>query len=175
MGLIQKIRKQVFLRKLAKDERGVYSIEFALIIIPLFAMVFAIIELGIIFLTNNMLDVGASKAARLVRTGNAPTSTVFMKAITDNSAGLIKASKLTAEVINFKDLNDFDSKYKKSPALNPDGSTPSSFNAGGSEEIMLVRVYYSYEPFITGIIPSSTSANGSRILMTSFVFRNEPY
>ena len=52
----------------SKDVRGSVLIEFALVSIPFFMLLFGVLEVGIIFFGNSMLEKATSDAARLIRT-----------------------------------------------------------------------------------------------------------
>jgi Flp pilus assembly protein TadG len=58
-------------RKLARDKEGVTAIEFALVALPFFTVVFAILELGLAFIVNRMVDNAVIEASRMIRTGQA--------------------------------------------------------------------------------------------------------
>src|SRR5271170_2595612 len=54
--------------------RGVSMLEFALIAMPLFILIFGILEVGLIFWGAYELDNATLSAARMIRTGQAQTS-----------------------------------------------------------------------------------------------------
>lgn len=53
-----------------KDKEGATAIEFALLALPFFALLFAILELAIIFFISSTLNFAVSEAGRQIRTGN---------------------------------------------------------------------------------------------------------
>ena len=57
-----------------RGERGVSMLEFALIALPLFMLIFGILEVGLIFWGTYELDYATWCAARLIRTGQAQTA-----------------------------------------------------------------------------------------------------
>ena len=65
----------------ARDERGATAIEFALLALPFFTLIFAILETSIVFLAGQILDSAVQDASRKIRTGQAQkpatTSTSF--------------------------------------------------------------------------------------------------
>ena len=174
MRIHQTIKRRLPIKRLQKNEDGVYAIEFAIVIIPTLVLIFGIIELGLLFIANNLLDLGTQKASRLVRTGNAATVAEF-KAQIDKTAGiLLDTSKITIDVTSYDDFDDFN-KNRKKGGQNPDGSFPENYDPGEGESIMLVRVFYIHKGYVSGIIPSNSATGKGHLLNSSFVFRNEPY
>ena len=53
-----------------KDKEGATAIEFALLAVPFFMLLFAILELAIIFFISSTLNFAVSEAGRQIRTGN---------------------------------------------------------------------------------------------------------
>ena len=53
------------------DRRGSAAVEFGILAIPFFLLVFAIIEVALQFFVAEILDTATSQAARLIRTGEA--------------------------------------------------------------------------------------------------------
>ena len=58
-------------RALSRDRRGSVAVEFSFIAIPFFMLLFGVLETGLVFFGNSMLDKATADAARLVRTGQA--------------------------------------------------------------------------------------------------------
>ena len=54
--------------------RGTAGIEFGIVALPFFALMFAIIEVSLIYFGNVTLENGMNEAARLVRTGQLQAS-----------------------------------------------------------------------------------------------------
>ncbi|MBC8129296.1 MAG: pilus assembly protein, partial [Rhizobiaceae bacterium] len=52
-----------------RDRKGVAAVEFAILAIPFFVTVFAIVETSLVFLAELTLDQSVDRVARKVRTG----------------------------------------------------------------------------------------------------------
>jgi Flp pilus assembly protein TadG len=65
----------IFPRKrcLRRNEDGSTVVEFALVILPFLACLFAIIEVGLVFLAGQVLETSVGDASRLILTGQAQT------------------------------------------------------------------------------------------------------
>src|SRR3954470_17604433 len=62
-------RDRSLLRRFKKDEDGGTAVEFAMVSMPFFALLFAIFETALAFLTTQMLETAVSNAARQIYTG----------------------------------------------------------------------------------------------------------
>ena len=59
------------LRRFRRNRRGSAAVEFAMIATPFFALLFAIIETGIVFFAGQVLEAGMQDTARLLYTHQA--------------------------------------------------------------------------------------------------------
>jgi Flp pilus assembly protein TadG len=178
-GFIKPARGRGFLR----DERGTTAIEFAILGVPFFALLGAILETAYVFLAGQILDTAVQDAARYIRTGQAQNASYnvgnFRTAICNELYGLFDCTKL---LINIQPVSDFSSATVTSPL--PTNCTPSScywaipevYTPGTGSDIILVRVYYKWPTILTlgGFTLQNTGAN-SRLLGSVRVFRNEPF
>lgn len=165
------------------DERGTTAIEFAILGVPFFALVGAILETAYIFLASQILDTAVQDSARLVRTGqtqgNTYTPEDFRTSICASLYGLFDCSKLW---IHVSTVGSFSAATITSPL--PANCTPTScawtipedFKPGTGSSIVLVRVYYQWPTILNvgGFNLQNTGA-GSRLLGAVRVFRNEPF
>lgn len=62
------------LRRFGRDDRGTAAIEFAFVAGPFLFMMFAVIELALVFLMSTSLDAASDKATRRIRTGQFQTA-----------------------------------------------------------------------------------------------------
>ena len=58
-------------RRLINDRRGAVALEFAIVSIPFFLLLFAILEMALMFFVGQVLDTATVSASRLIRTGEA--------------------------------------------------------------------------------------------------------
>jgi Flp pilus assembly protein TadG len=162
-----------------RDQKGATAIEFAIVALPFFSLLFAIIEHSLLYFGAQSLDNALMTTSRLIKTGQA------------QSQGLSEAEfrDLVCEQIDFlmdcgnrlkidvRTYNNFGGLTPNSP-LNDDGSYSNdfTFDAGSGGEIVLVRIFYSW-PLVTPMFSDSVSNmnDGSYLLSSSAVFRNEPF
>ena len=171
--------------RFAGDQSGTTAIEFGLIAAPFFALMFAIIQIGLIFFSGQVLNNATSQASRLIRTGQAQasgfTASDFKNAICDASGTLFDCeSGLKVDVRTYADFSSVDmGKPITDGELDDKNFT---FNMGGREEIVVVRVFYEWPVWVPLMaIPGHASvsfgdlANGNFMLASAMTFRNEPF
>ena len=78
----EKVRKTVspaslLLRRFRRDHKGAAAVEFGIIAAPFFALLMGIFQVTVIYFAQSMMETGVAEAARMVRTGQVQTGTVF--------------------------------------------------------------------------------------------------
>lgn len=160
-----------------RDRRGATAVEFALIALPFFAVILAILETAIIYFADNALDTATNDAARLVRTGQAQAqkfdATAFRDQICASVTPLLACSGLKIDVRTSADF----SGAGLSPPLKADGTVDVSklkYDAGHGKDIVVVRAYYEW-PAVLNLLSKNSTANGTYLLASITAFRNEPF
>ena len=168
-------------RRFRADRRGAAAIEFAIVSIPFFALVFAIIETAIVFFAGQVLDTAVADAARLIRTGQvqqaATTKEDFRADVCERLSGMFDCgSRLFVDVQTFADFQT----VAAAPPLDEDeeefDEDDEAYAPGAAGEIVVVRVYYAW-PVIFDFFgfDLSNMAGGNRLLGSVATFRNEPF
>ena len=162
-----------------KSKTGSTAVEFALVAVPFTYLLIGIVEMSIMFAGSANLHSATNAAARLVRTGQAQQSAgnpedVFRDRLCENVDILLDCSRLQYEVISMDGFGDFamhQAQYDEDGNLISQG-----FDAGGSSDVVLIRVAYRY-PFIVPIIGNLLAdGNGmTKLLLSTVVMQNEPY
>lgn len=162
-----------------RGERGASLVEFALVAVPFFLLVFGILELGFIFWGTYELENATEDAGRQIRTGQAQGSSQadFIDLVCSRVTLLSQCpTKLRVDVRTFADF----SQIQTNPPVPLDGDqellSNFTFNQGGPRSIVLVSTFYQW-PLFTGITSLSLSnmADGDRLLRASAAFRNEAF
>lgn len=166
-----------------RNEKGGTAVEFALISIPFFALLFAIIETGIAFLNGQFLDRAVEKASRQIFTGQlaqmpgAPAAKLnkFKTDVCGFLNAFMDCSKLYYDVNAYNTFGDTMLSIPTGPGgLNTSGLP--RFNPGTSGQIVVARVYY-LQPIFADILGTGLANSGTnqRLLVGTAVFRNEPF
>lgn len=167
-----------FLKKWREGTRGTTAIEFSLLLVPYLMLTLGIIELSIMYTSASLLEGATGSAARLIRTGQLQQSgedpeIVFREALCDYVTVLIRCEDVQIEVLpltSFYDAASMQAQFDEEGNLISGG-----FDAGGSDDRVLVRTAYRYEmitPFIGRFFASS---DGRRLFMSTIVLQTEPY
>lgn len=168
------------LRAFAAAKGGAAAVEFALLSIPFLALLFAIFELGAMFMASTALDSAIEQAARQIRTGQLQTgandSAAGFKTLVCNSVSWITTSDCEANLsLDVRTFASFSSISVTSPVKN--GAIDQSqigFSPGGSCDIVLVRAFYPWTLLTPTLEPGLPNLNASqRLLTASSAFRNE--
>lgn len=176
-------RKLFVRRKILKKfcgERGASLIEFAIIVIPFFALLFGTLEVGFIVWGTQELENATEEAARQIRTGQIHasgnnTEEGFRTLVCSRVSLLGQCeTKLRLDVRSFGNFGDI---APNAPgALDADGNLTDDFtyDPGGPGSIMLVSTFYQW-PLLNIItsISLSNMADGDRLLRATAAFRNE--
>jgi Flp pilus assembly protein TadG len=156
-------------------------VEFAIVALPFFALLFGVIELGFLFLVATMLDNATADAARQIRTGELQTAGGGTAA---SFAGLICAdlswlpSCSSNLSVNVQTFSSFSSMTPTNPVTNGvlANQNTMSFNPGGASQIVLIQSFYRWQLFVPALDTPATPINGGAALVTATAaFRNEPY
>lgn len=175
-ALGQQLTPRMF-RRLVRNADGVSAIEFALIGPAFIALLVAILETGMVFFFQQLLQSATTQAARLIMTGQAQTqkltSAQFLQDICTDAGAMFDCNKLSANVQTF---TSFSSMNFDAPVSGGTFTAPTTFSPGGPGDIVLVQVFYELpvNPGPLGFNLATTS-NGTAVLVGTAVFRNEPY
>ena len=168
----------------AKNKEGATAVEFAMIALPFFILIFGLMEIAVLFLFSTALDNGTAEASRMIRTGQMQlnddeiTATDFRQEVCDNLFGLVECdNKVRVDVRVFASFTD--SMLGETSPQNEDGEVDDNnltFAMGGPNDIVMVRTFYEYQLFTPVLTaPLADMPNGRRLLVSTVVFRNEPY
>lgn len=161
-----------------RGDRGVTLVEFALIMVPFFAILFGIFEVGLVFWGTYELENATEDAARQIRTGQIQGgggAAAFKQQVCDR---VVLLSRCNADLrIDVRHFDDYQNAYALSEPLDGQGALKDdAFDPGGPRSIVLVSTYYRW-PLLNAISSYSLSnmAGGARLLSASAAFRNEPF
>lgn len=159
-----------------RDRKGVAAVEFALLAIPFFLMIFATIETGIVFLAELTLDQAVDQVGRTVRTGEVQkanvTKDVFKNRLCDKVRFLMNCDNLLIDVANFPNFESIP-KPLKNGVLDTSGF---GYAPGGKNTVTAVRVFYKW-PIVTDMMRKylADGGDGTHLLYAISAFRTEPF
>lgn len=144
------------LRSFRRNRDGSAAVEFAMIAPMFFALIFAVMETGMVFMAGQVLETGVEDGARLVYTSQTASSTDFKAAICSRVSVLMDCSKLDVDVrsydpgtaINIADPIDASGKYVSNGFVyQPPTYSPNS----PTSKTVVVRAFYQWPLYVTGL------------------------
>lgn len=162
---------------------GASAVEFALVA-PLFlALTFSIIEAGYFYFVESAVEAANTKAARLIRTGQAQTTALSRDAFFSEICDVVDIfgdcnTQLTVDVARYSSFAALaaDISAPVCRDADPDDVDALPYAAGGARDIVRVRVCYLHKSFNPGLGLNLEKSNAGALRMISTsIFRNEPY
>lgn len=176
---------------LRRDQRGTTAIEFAMVVGPFLALLFAIMEVSLIYFVEFSIDNGVHKAARLIRTGK-----VQQGKLSQNAFKHIVCSDIPAfigcesnVIVDVRSFDTFSQAASDLPhPLTASGSLSGNFTKfvpGGPSKVVVVSLYYDW-PLMAKLpglgdftgktgLSLGNMPDGSRLISASTAFRTEAY
>jgi Flp pilus assembly protein TadG len=171
------------LRRFAKARDGATAIEFGFVAVPFFMLMIGVAEVSMVGFMQTTLNTAVSDRAREIRTGQAQENGVTYDEIQDAICQDVNfLLQVDCEANLFLDVRTFPSFIDAADNLaNPvvNGQLDPSgfgFDPGASSEIVVVRAYYRWRvmtPMFQAIF--ANAGNGDRLLVSTMMFRNEPF
>jgi Flp pilus assembly protein TadG len=166
-------------RRLLRQQDGSAAIEFGLVALPFFGLIFAILETAIVFFAGQTLEAAVADSARLIMTGQAQTQSLtqatFKNQVCSKIAGLFDCAN--GVYVDIKKYSSFASVNVTSPVANGTLDTSGfTYQPGGPGDIVIVRLYYQWPVYVSLLGLNLADLSGSkRLLVATAAFRNEPY
>ncbi len=160
------------------NDEGSVAVDFALISIPFFAFLFALVETALIFFATVSMEGAMEESARMLRTGvsqsSGMTAEQFKTEICSRSPLFFDCDQsLIVDVRTFDDFGNVD--FSAPLDGNGDLTNDFQYNPGTAGDVVLVRAYYVWNVMTPVGIGLENMSNGNRLLTSSAVFRNEPF
>jgi Flp pilus assembly protein TadG len=168
------------LRRFRRNRRGSTAVEFALVAPVFFGLLFAIIEIALVFFASQVLETVTQDSARMIMTGQAQTA--------GYTAATFKTNVVCAKIaVLFDCANGITIDVQNYPAFasvtvaDPIDASQNfianqKFCMGDAGDIVVVRLFYQWPLFVTGLGFNISNLTGSkRLLVATAAFRNEPF
>jgi Flp pilus assembly protein TadG len=171
------------LYRFRRSRGGSAAVEFALVAPVFFALLFAIIETGIMFFAGQVLESVTQNAARTILTGQTQNAgygqTAFKSNVVCPTGSL---ASMLFDCVNgvFIDVESYSAFSSVVMSSQIDGSgnfiNNMQYNPGGPRDIVVVRMFYQWPLFVTGLGYNIANLSGNkRLLYGTAAFQNEPY
>jgi Flp pilus assembly protein TadG len=162
-----------------RAKKGSAAVEFAMLAIPFFLLLYAVIDTSLVYFATQTLENGVATASRQIRTGQAQAASMtqqqFRTLICDQISMLLACdSRLGIDVRRFTSF----SNVALPAALDQNGNLTGNyqFNMGAAGDIIVVRAFYAWPVLTPTFGQSLVNMNGnSRLLTAAMAFKNEPF
>jgi Flp pilus assembly protein TadG len=167
------------LRRFRRNDRGSTVVEFALVAPVFFGLLFAIIEMAMVFFASQVLETVTQDSARVIMTGQAQlasyTQAQFKNLVCSKVVALFDC--VNGISIDVQSYSAFSSINIADPIdAGKNFVPPNNYLPGGPGDIVVVRTFYKWPLFVTGLGFNVANLSGSmRLLTATAAFQNEPY
>lgn len=172
-------RTMLFLSRFKRARGGAAAVEFALIALPFFYLLYAILDISLIFFASTTLENGLVGAARQIRTGEAQaanmTAAQFRTLVCDQISMLLGCdARLGLDVRKYSGFGNVQFPAALDDSGNMTGNL--TFDPGAPGDVVVVRAFYTW-PMMTPTVGTQfvNMAGGHRLLEATIAFRNEPF
>jgi len=177
----RKPRWRRVLRRFGKNKDGVAAIEMALVAAPFIAVIFAILETGVVYFSEFALERKVAEVGRLIRTGQVDESNTglqtFKTTMCRDISVLFDCDKLVVDVRSFADFEALQDAGLPNP-VDAGGKLQSlsSWSTGEQLDVVVVRAFYEWNLLgPSAITQMSNLTEGKRLISASVSFRNEAF
>jgi Flp pilus assembly protein TadG len=178
MKLARRAPKSI--RAIRTDVRGATLVEFGFVITPFAALMVAILQTSLTFFAQQNLETAAEKSVRQLMTGQAQraamTQAQFKALVCTKIPTFMQCNKVTIDV---QQASSFSTVSTAPPTITYDGSgnpTQGAYTPGTGGTINIVKIMYVWDEQKGPLgFDLSTMSSGKRLLITTSVFRVEPY
>jgi Flp pilus assembly protein TadG len=160
-------------------EDGSAAAEFAIVALPFCFMMFAVLELGLVFVIDSILENATIETGRLVRTGQAEAqgfNAATFKTQLCSRMSIFQADCNSRAFVDVRQLTQFNSTVPDPMSTGTFKTSDLTYNQGSAGSIIVVRVWYK-QPLLTPFLSQGLSRlnDGSAMLMAVTTFKNEPW
>jgi Flp pilus assembly protein TadG len=169
------------LHRFRRNRRGSAAVEFALVAPVFFALLFAILETAIVFFAGQVLETITQDSARKIMTGQAQNAKYSQadfkdKVVCPPNALAKVLFKCTGLYVDVQSYPGFSSVKISDPIAGGNFLPAMNYSPGGGGDIVVVRLFYQWPLFVTGLGYNIANLSGSkRLLSATAAFRNEPF
>lgn len=181
-------RLRVWASRFRRSDDGATAVEFGLLALPFFSLMYAILEVAMVFWSSQMLETATAAAARQIYTGQFQTSASNNQA--NQTSSDLQANFKTALCANVSAMFDCPSSVfvdvrnitTNSAAATPPVMVNGAFNGSAfgyqsvaAGQTALVTAALEYKTIIKVVTGTPGLTSGNRILMATAIFQTEPY
>jgi len=188
---VRKFRKlgRGTLSSMRENQDGATAIEFAILGVPFFALLFGILEIAVLFFITSTTHHAVAEVSRQVRTGEFQSTgggaDEFKEAICDAMFGVGNCDNLRIDVISSSTGQFTDLSLPVSPAScsgntaceAEDPNLPEdTYSTTEGGDVVIVRVQYTHHLSVPNKLTRLSNAPGNtHVISATTAFKNEPF
>jgi Flp pilus assembly protein TadG len=180
----QRIIGRAFLRLLAHSRRmrqerdGAAAVEFALIAPAFLFILFAIVEVGLFFFAQQVMEQATFLASRQILTGQAQTAgltqTQFRNLVCTNAGAFFTCANIVVDVQTYASYSAVNTGRLVNSGTGNVNSTGATYSAGTSGSIVVVRAAYEWPTIVrTFGLNFADLTDGNRLIQSTVAMRVE--
>jgi Flp pilus assembly protein TadG len=167
------------LRRFRRHRRGSTAVEFALVAPVFFGLLFAVVEVALMFFASQVLETVTQASARYILTGQAQsgglTQGQFKSYVCNQIPALFTCGNVQVNVQSYPSSGS----VTISPVFDANGNYVggNSYCPGSGGSVVFVNLSYQWPLFVTGLgfNMSNPGATNKKWLSATAVFQNEPF
>jgi Flp pilus assembly protein TadG len=169
------------LRRFRRNRRGSAAVEFALVAPIFFGLLFAIIEVAMVFFASQVLETVTQDAARMIMTGQAQNLVYTRQQFKDYVCDPTRFANVLFDCTNgiYIDVQNYPAFANVAitdPIVAGSFVNNMKYCPGQDGDIVVVRMFYQWQLFVTGLgFNIANLAGGKRLLSATAAFKNEPF
>ena len=169
---------KTLLRCFRRHRRGSAAVEFALVAPVFFALLFAIVEVALMFFASQVLETVTQTSARYILTGQAQsgglTQAQFKTYVCSQIPALFTCANLKVNVQSYASFAAITNTSPIDTSCNFIG--PQNYCPGNAGQPVVVQLSYQWPVFVTGLgFNMSNPGTHSKWLTATAAFQNEPF
>lgn len=173
-----RLQTRSFGRAFLRSRDGSAAVEFGMVALPFCLMMFAILELGMVFVIDSVLENATIETGRLVRTGQASAQSMTpeqFKTSLCSRMSIFSGDCATRATVDVRRIPQFAVTPPDPMAAGTFSTDDLGYTNGQPGDLILVRVWYR-QPLLTTFMAQGLSRlnDGASILTATTAFRNEP-
>jgi Flp pilus assembly protein TadG len=167
--------------RFSQSADGTAALEFGLVAAPFLALLVALFQTAMVFFASRVLDEIVANASRYIMTGQAQTSGMtqsgFATYVCGQTLALFNCQNF---MINVQNYSSFSAASTATPTLNFNGqggvANTWTWSPGNPGDVVVLQVMYLW-PVVLGPLGFNLAnvSSGNRLLISTAVFKNEPY
>lgn len=173
------LRLHHIIRRFGANRTGSAAIQFAMVAPLFFALLFAIIEVSMVFFATQILETGTQDTARLLLTHQAQDQSMTATQVHDDLCNRVKVLMTCSGV--YVDVRSYPAgtAFTVPQLFDAAGNATNNFTyqvpAANSSSIVVVRSFYKWPLFVTNLgFSLANIGTDKRLLSSTTAFRVEP-